>query len=228
MSETNAISPTSPTVKKVEIVKVTMTDGRVVEFAGKRNMNKGFVVKEDSVTSTFDFRTGDSLSWTCSLGDPMLFQLAGHGTIQKAGDEAAGVKGADGQPDVPSMVLAVESVLTRLANTQASIEDRWFAESAAGDSFSGASTVMKALLEATNAIRAAAGKTPVDIAFIKAMLEKRLETGKAEGLTRQKLYQSFRRPGTKTAAIIERLDRERAASAAPSVDVEEELNAFAA
>lgn len=218
---TEATAAKAPAKPKAEVTKVTMDDGREVEFVGKRNLNKDFKVNEDgSVTASFDFRTGTALSLTIDEDDPMLAQLAGHGLVQKGGDEAAGVKNEDGTPDVASMALAVEAILKRIANREATIEDRWYAETAAGDSFSGASVVIKAIAEATE-------KT---VEWVKGFLEKKLAADKAAGgtLTRQKLYQSFRKPGTKTAAIIERLEREKLAGAAAAVDADAELAAMAA
>lgn len=225
MTEANTTIDTAAAKKpKTEVTKVTMKDGREVEFAGKRNLNKSFKIAEDGsgVGATFDFRTGDTLSLTVSKDDPLVLQLAGHGLVQKAGDEAAGVKDANGQPDVPSMVLAIESVLKRLANTNAAMDDRWFAESAAGEGFSGASVVIRAIMEAT-------GK---DQEFVKAFLEKKLADDKATTppgtLNRQKLYASFRKPGSKTAAIIERMEREKLAAATTGVDADAELEAMTA
>jgi hypothetical protein len=218
--ETNGQAPEAAKKPKTEVTKVTMKDGREVGFAGKRNLNKDFKIADDKsgVTATFDFRTGDTLSLTVSRDDDMILQLAGHGLVQKAGDEAAGVKDAQGQPDVPSMVLAIEAILNRVANTEASLEDRWYAETAEGGGFSGASVVIKAIMEAT-------GK---ELDFVKAFLEKRLNDDKAAKgtLTRQKLYASFRKPGTKTAAIIERMEREKLAAATTGVDADAELAAM--
>ena len=44
-------------------------------------------------------------------------------------------------------------------------------------------------------------------------LEKMLEEGKAAGLTRQKLYASFRNPKTKVGQVVRRLEEEKAAAA---------------
>lgn len=198
---------------KPEEIKVKLSDGREATFVGKRNINKDYTtnVEAGSVTATFDFRTGDTLSLT--VDDlPMILELAGHGLIQKAGDEAAGVKDAAGNPDVPSMVLAVDSVLTRLADVSKTIKERWFAEVAAGDGFSGASVVIRAIMEAS-------GK---DQTFVKAFLEKKLAEGKDSGLTRQKMYQAYRR-SEKIGAIIKRLEDEAAKASTPAIDADAQL-----
>lgn len=208
----SATSEAAKTAKpKPEVVKVTMTDGRVVEFVGKRLLDKNYTTEGDSVTATFDFRNGETRKVKVDLGDPILFKFAGHGIVQKIGDETAGVKNEDGSPDVDSMVVAVDSIISRLAGT-GSVEDRWYAERAAGDGFSGASVVIKAIMEAS-------GK---DVAFVKGFLDKKLAAGKESGLTRQKLYASFRAPGTKTAPIIERLEKEKKAPA-PAVNADDAL-----
>jgi uncharacterized small protein (DUF1192 family) len=55
----------------------------------------------------------------------------------------------------------------------------------------------------------------MNIATIKAFLNKKMATAAAAGqkLTRKMLYDSFKQPGTPTAAVIERLEAERAAKA---------------
>lgn len=220
MSETQA--PAKVTKAKPEVTEVTLNDGRVVKFTGKKNLNKEYTsdTKAGTVKAVFDFRTGDTLAFETGIDDlEMLLQCAGHGIIQKGGDECSKVKALEnGEPDVESMVVAVESVLTRLANTAASLDDRWFAATEGGDGFSGASVVIRAIMEATSK----------DAPFVKAYLEKKLEAGKAEGLTRQKLYQAYRKPGSKTAAIIARMEQEKLAATTTSVDPDADLAEMAA
>lgn len=215
--------------KAVEVEKVVMSDGSTEEFAGKRTLNKSFSIASDgTVTARFAFRNGEVREAKFASDDGMILQLAGHGALQKIGDETAGVKDASGAPAVEDQVLAVENIITRLTNTGADLKSRWYAERAAGDGFSGASVVIRAVLEATNELRASKGLAAVDVAWVKAFLEKKLEDGKAGGLTRQKLYASFRRPGTKTAAIIERLEKEKKTAGTPAVNADDELEAMAA
>lgn len=226
MTEATATTTKTPAKPKAEVTKVQMDDGREVDFVGKRNLNKDAKVNEDgSVTATFDFRNGTVLELTIQAGDPMMAKLAGHGLVQKGGDEAAGVKDeATGKPDVDSMALAVEAVLTRMANREAALDDRWFAERAAGDGFSGASVVIQAIMEASKGVNPAK-PDGLSLAEVKAFLEKKLEAAKAKGepLTRQAMYAAYRKPGTKTAVIIQRLEAEKAAKAAGSVDADAEL-----
>lgn len=189
MSETDNSTPTA-TEKKAppEVKNVTMTDGRVVAFVGKRRMIKETTEKDSAVTVRFDFVDGNTRSITVDLTDPLAVKFLGHGIAQKVGDETAGDK------EVEDMVLHVDAILERLSKGE------WGIERGASDGFSGASIVVKAIMEAT-------GK---DQAFVKAFLDKKLEAGKASGLTRQALYKAFRDPASKTGQIILRLESEKA------------------
>lgn len=191
--------------KKAEPVQteVTMQDGRKVIFVGKRKMLKEATHDANHAGVRFDFVNGESRTVKLAPGDALFHKFAAHGIAQKIGDETAGEESVD------DMVLAVDSILGRLG------QGEWGAERKAGDGFSGASTVVRAIMEAT-------GK---DQTFVKAFLERKLESGKESGLTRQKLYASFRAPGTKTAPIIEKLEREKLAGK-PAIDANAELDAM--
>jgi len=204
MSETSnetTAAEAKPAKAAPVVQKVTMQDGRTVDFVGKRRMIKETSENGTSATVRFDFVNGDTRSITVDLTDPLALKLLAHGIAQKVGDETAGEK------EVGDMVLAVDAILERLSKGE------WGIERGASDGFSGASVVIKALCEAT-------GK---DVAFVKDFLEKKLEAGKASGLTRQKLYAAFRAPGTKTAPIIARLEAEKA-SKDSGVDGDAALN----
>lgn len=169
---------------------VTLTDGRVVEFPGNRQIQKEIIVTADSVSVRFDFRNGDTRTYTCPA--TLLLQAAGHGLSQKIGDAAASEK------DVDDALLAIEKVGDRIA------QGEWNAVARqAGDSFSGASLVIKALTLET-------GKS---VSEIKDFLEKKLEAGKEAGLTRAKLYAAFRNPATKVGQRIAQLQAEKDAKA---------------
>lgn len=192
MSETqDQTAGTATKAKKApaEVIQVLMNDGRTVAFAGKRKMLKTSDNDEESATVRFDFVNGESRNVRVSLGDALLMKFVAHGISQKVGDETSGVA------EVDDMILNVDNILERLQKGE------WGAERGTGDGFSGASIVVRAIMEAS-------GK---DQAFVKAFLEKKLAEGSEAGLTRQKLYASFKAPGTKTAAIISRLESERAA-----------------
>ena len=178
-----------------EVTSVLMKDGRTVAFVGKRKMIKDYSHSTTSATLTFDFINGESRKVHIGQGDPLLYQYVAHGATQKIGDETAG------ETDVEDMLTAVDSMLARLAGGV------WGKERSSGDGFSGAGVVVRAIMETS-------GK---DQAFVKAFLDKKLEAGKATGLTRQALYAAFRAPGTKTAPIIERMEKEKATKA-PAMD----------
>ena len=92
------------------------------------------------------------------------------------------------------------------------------------DGFSGASVVIRAIMEAS-------GK---DATFVKAFLEKKLADSKAEAeanggkpITRQGIYAAYRKPGTKIAAIIARMEQEKLAATAVDVDADADLKEMA-
>lgn len=188
MSETDNSTPETKAAKALaEVKQVTMEDGRTVAFVGKRRMVKDTSEDGTKVTARFDFVDGSTRSVTVDLTDPLAPKFLGHGILQKVGDETAGDK------EVSDMVLHVDAILDRLAKGE------WGIERGASDGFSGASIVIRALMEAT-------GK---DVTFIKAFLEKKLADGKEAGLTRQKLYNVFRTSG-KAKDIIARMEAEKA------------------
>ena len=170
---------------KTEYLKVTMTDGREVEFPGKRKMDKTVLVEGDAVKVRFDFRNGATLTLAVTdLAPNIQANLLGHGASQKCGDSAAG------EETVEDMVLSVEKTIQQLQSGS------WSVARAAGDSFRGGSVVIKALCEVT-------GK-PVDA--IKAFIDKTIE---AKKVSRQALYASFR-ADARVGPVIERLEKESA------------------
>ena len=183
---------TKAAASKTVYTPVKMSDGRVVQFAGKRKMVKE--VDPESLSVRFDFANGETRTFT--IGNGLLNQFAVHGAAQKIGDETAG------EEDVDDMTLAVDAIIERLSKGE------WGITRAAGDGFSGASIVVKALCEVT-------GKTVADV---KAFIDGKLAAAEASGqkLTRQELYRAFRAPGTKTAAVIARLEAEKASKGSVS------------
>ena len=208
----------APAAKRpaTEYTKVVMEDGREVIFAGKRKVNKETLIDESkialdlgsgiaqftagAISIRMDFRNGKTRTFPLPLA--LLAQFAGHGGEQKYGDELASP--ADKPLSEDDMVIAVEDLDTEIQ------KGNWGRARASGGGVSGASIVVQALMEAT-------GK---DQAAIKAYLDKKIAS--TEGLTRQALYASFRVPGTKTGAIIARLEAEKAAKSS-KVDADAEL-----
>ena len=89
----NQEAEVSAEVKKVktptEVTPVVMSDGRTVNFTGKRKLNKEMNVTGTDVTCTFDFRNGETRQLKLDIDSLLLMQFAGHGVLQKVGDETA-------------------------------------------------------------------------------------------------------------------------------------------
>lgn len=121
------------TKEQVAPETVTMIDGRLVEFAGKRKMLKDSSIGPDgTVTVRLDFRNGQTRLFT--LPASLLAKAAAHGAEQKLGDETAGVE------DVEDMVLAVDELIDRLYNGE------WNAKRES-NGLAGTSILLKALAE---------------------------------------------------------------------------------
>lgn len=200
---------------KTEVVPVTMLDGRVVNFAGKRKVNKETLIDESkiviegdvlqmqlgAVSIRMDFRNGETRTIVIPL--KLVPKTCGHGGEQKFGDELASP--ADKPLSEEDMVIAIDDLN---AEFQAG---KWGkGRASGGGGVSGASIVVQAIMEAT-------GK---DLATVKAYLQKKLDS--TEGLTRRGLYDSFRVASTKTGKIIARLESAKVAKAA-KVDADSEL-----
>lgn len=186
MSETQ--TPAKTTKPAPQVNSVTMTDGRVVDFVGKRKLLKTINTSGGEASVRFDFVNGETRTFV--VPQSLLIQFAAHGASQKIGDETAG------EDDVDDALLAVDNIVERLSRGE------WGRERAAGDGFSGASVVIKALCQVT-------GKSVADV---KAFLEKKLAA--TPGLTRNKLYVSFRNPTTEVGQRIAALEAEKNAKAA--------------
>lgn len=130
-------APAKPAKAKAEVVEVTMSDGRKVEFAGKRKMLKETLIDGAKVAVRLDFRNGNTILFP--IPDVLLLKAAGHGIEQKLGDETAG------EEDVDDMQLAVEELAERLA-TQGL--EGW-SQKREGGVMSGTSALLKALVELT-------------------------------------------------------------------------------
>lgn len=130
------------TKKETVYTTVTMDDGRIVEFAGKRKMAKEAIFgKDGSIQIRADFVNGETRFLT--LNDKLLAEYAAHGASQKLGDEIAGIE------DVEDAVMAIDELLDRLHAGDWSVKR-------AGAEMAGTSVLAKALIEVT-------GKAPADI-----------------------------------------------------------------
>lgn len=206
MSE-NQAADTSSKKAKAEVTTVTMEDGREVGFAGNRKMVKDYNLTPNGVEVVIDFRNGKTVRFTCDDsmqtpdGQSLLLISAGHGLVQKLGDEAASEK------DVDDAYLAIEELASRLSKGEWTVQRE-------GGGFSGASVVIRAIMEAS-------GKSQEEV---KAFLQKKLDDAKARGenLTRPALYASFRNPNSKVGQIVKRLEDEKATKG-NAVDADEAL-----
>lgn len=180
--------------KKTTYTPILLEDGRTVQFPGERQVSKTILEEDGKFGVRFDLRNGATRTLNLDeLSEYLQKYSACHGILQKIGDLWAGVK------DVDDILIACDEGLDRLRN------GAWAAErQSAGDSVSGASIVIQAIAEVT-------GK-PID--EIKTFLKDKLAEGQASGLTRQKLYSSFRNPTSKIGQKIRQLEEERASKSA--------------
>lgn len=129
-----------PAKKKTEVEVVKMEDGREVEFAGKRKLVKDYALDENGNLQhiVLDFRNGTVRKIV--IPPSLLGQFAGHGALQKYGDELAGLKGADGgEPDIDDMVLTIDAL-------DETIQQGKWSTRKEGDGMGGTSILIKALM----------------------------------------------------------------------------------
>lgn len=197
--EATNVAPTKKAKKEVVRTDVVLTTGETLSFPGVQKMMKSDSLADGEATVRFAFRNGEVREFVFGKHAPLLMRLAIHGARQKIGDEAAGIE------DVEDMVEAVDSMIRRLEAGE------WGAERQAGNSFAGASIVIRAVAEVR-------GST-IDEA--KAFIEKKIAHYAAKGtpITRQAFYAQLRVPGSPTAAIIARLEAEKTAKAGAKVGV---------
>lgn len=138
MSEAAEATAAKP---KAEVTMVKMSDGREVEFAGKRKLLKTVIVDDKGVKVQMDFVNGTTR--TFPVRDAYFYQAAGHGMSQKYGDETAGLD------DVDDMVLAVDELDGRLAKGEWTMKRE-------GGGLGGTSVLLRALVELS-------GKTAEDV-----------------------------------------------------------------
>lgn len=119
-----------------EVTKVTMTDGREVEFSGKRRLEKTGIENPDgSLSVRLDWRNGETR--TFDLPIDLLPKFALHGALQKLGDESSGVD------DLEDAVEVTDQLIARLEVGE------WRVTSEGGSGMAGASILARALVEVT-------------------------------------------------------------------------------
>ncbi len=174
----------TPAKPKTEVLNVTMQDGRVVGFAGKRKLIKTATIDGGQVVLQFDFRNGETRKYP--LREDMILQFAAHGGEQKYGDETAGVD------DVDDMVLATDELHERLYNGG---PEAWTIKREAGG-MAGTSVLLRALVEHS-------GKTPE---AIKAFLSTKTQAEKQALRQSSKLKPIVERIEAEKAAKASKVD----------------------
>lgn len=196
VQETGEAAAPAPAPKApAEVVK--MTDGRNVEFAGKKKLLKeGTVNPDGTLTVRLDFKNGETRSVVLPAG--LIPQFALHGALQKYGDEVAG------ETDVDDMVLAIDELDKRIQAGE------WTVKREGG--MSGTSVLIKALMEYGNRT----------VEQVKAFLEGKSAADKAALRNNDK---KANKSGLTVAAIVKRLEAEKAAKAS-KVDTDSMLEGF--
>lgn len=97
------------------VESVKMSDGRIVEFPGKRKLQKNSLINDATgeVSIVLDWRNGETRTFTPRKD--MYPKFVGHGAEQKLGDEIAGLKAPDGaEASIDDCILAVDDLIERL------------------------------------------------------------------------------------------------------------------
>ena len=163
---------------------VTMTDGRIEEFAGKRKLLKtSLKTPEGNVAVRLDFRNGETRLFTLPVA--MVDKFAAHGAEQKLGDEIAGLE------DVEDCVLAVDELIDRLYNGEWGIKRE-------ANGMAGTSVLVRALIEHT-------GKT---VDAIKLFLSKKTQAEKVALRNNPKIKPIVERIEAEKAAKNTKVDTE--------------------
>ena len=114
---------------------VKMSDARLVDFPGKRQLIKTSSVAADgSLQTQLDFRNGETRTFT--IPPVLLNQFALHGAEQKLGDEIAGLK------EIDDAVMAVDELIDRLYNGEWGVKRE-------ANGMAGTSVLARALVEVT-------------------------------------------------------------------------------
>ena len=113
-----------------------MSDGRKVDFVGKRRVLKEGIIDRGAgtVALRMDYRNGATRLYP--VRPEMILDFAAHGVKQKYGDELAGEEG-----DLEDQVLVTDRLHEQLFD-----KGEWKTERV-GDSMAGTSVLLKALLE---------------------------------------------------------------------------------
>lgn len=167
---------------ETQVNTVKMDDGTIVDFPGKRQMQKTSTIAADGTVSVrLDFVNGE---WRLfQIPASLLLKFAAHGAEQKLGDHIAGLKGKDGgEADIDDKVFAIDELMERLNAGE------WRVETA-GSGLAGVSILAKALAEVNG----------IGMDKVKAFLKDRTQAEKMA-----------LRANPKVKPVVERLEREQA------------------
>ena len=118
-----------------EYTTVTLDDGRIVDFPGKRKMQKESIEKADGTLQVrLDFVNGETRLFT--ILPTMVNRFALHGAEQKLGDEISGLE------DIDDCVLAIDNLMELLDKGEWSIRRE-------SNGMAGTSVLARALIEFT-------------------------------------------------------------------------------
>jgi hypothetical protein len=199
-----ASAPAKAKKAKAEVEVVVMSDGRKVEFPGRKRLIKDYTLSADGsfAYATLDFRNGETRKIT--VVDSLVGQFVGHGVIQKYGDELAGIKGVDGsEADIDDMVLTIDELDERLQKGE------WSTQREGGSGMGGTSILIRALMEY-------GGQT---VENVKAFLADKDQAFKIALRNNDKRKN---KGGVTLKAIVSRLESEKAAKAS-KVDTDQAL-----
>lgn len=188
----------SKAVAAVETVK--MLDGRLVDFPGKRKLQKeSFITADGAVSVRLDFRNGETR--TVTLRPDMIPKYAAHGAEQKLGDEIAGLKGENGaEADIDDCVLAIDELTDRLNAGEWGVKRE-------SNGMAGTSVLLRAIVQVT-------GKS---VDAVKSFLK-----------DKSKAQKDALRVSPKFAAAVKAIESERAAKKPPvdTADLEAQLDSI--
>ena len=184
----------APTKAEANVHTQKMDDDRVVDFPGKRVLQKeSFVTADGEIKVRLDWRNGETRTFT--IPPALVAKFAAHGAEQKLGDEIAGLKDKEGKDaDIEDKILAVDDLIERLNNGEWNVKRD-------SSGLAGTSVLIRALVELY-----AGSKSAADV---KTFLKDKTQA--------QKLAL---RNSAKLKPIVERLEAEKAAKAGAGIDAD--------
>lgn len=139
-----AVTAAAAKKPKTEVESVLMSDSRIVDFPGKKILQKESLINEATgeIAVRLDFRNGETR--LVPLRQDMISKYAAHGAEQKLGDEIAGVKKESGgeEADIEDKVLVMDALIERLAAGE-------WATKRDASGMAGTSVLLRAMVEVT-------------------------------------------------------------------------------